>query len=188
MARMAGECMCGAWDEPSDEVLDLTRQLAEANRELERWRHGVTIEGDYVCPDSLALSEALRVNGDLTRQLAEARAEIERLQLALDYPLTSSTQLTAADKIRELEWDNEDAYKRMNAARAEIERLRDLEQSAMESWFDQIEDHKGTAQQLSTARAALREACDLLDKYRGGIGTADRPRVAELRAIGKAKP
>ena len=39
-------------------VLDLTRQLAEANRELERWRHGVTIEGDFVCPDSLALSEA----------------------------------------------------------------------------------------------------------------------------------
>ena len=115
MARMAGECMCGAWDEPSDDVLDLTRQLAEArrigdaaldhelrlhneqlrkfseerldltrqlaeaNRELERWRHGVTIEGDFVCPDSLALSEALRVNADLTRQLAEARAEIERL-------------------------------------------------------------------------------------------------------------
>ena len=38
--------------------LDLTRQLAEANRELERWRHGVTIEGDFVCLDSLALSEA----------------------------------------------------------------------------------------------------------------------------------
>ena len=39
-------------------IADLTRQLAEANRELERWRHGVTIEGDFVCPDSLALSEA----------------------------------------------------------------------------------------------------------------------------------
>ena len=50
-------------------VLDLTRQLADANRELERWRHGVTIEGDFVCPDSLALSEAraeLRAVGKVT--------------------------------------------------------------------------------------------------------------------------
>jgi len=165
-------------------VLDLTRQLAEANRELERWRHGVTIEGDYVCPDSLALSEALRVNVDLTRQLAEARAGNERLQLALDYPLTSSTQLTAADKIRELEWDNEDAYKRMNAARAEIERLRDLEQSAMESWFDQIEDHKGTAQQLATARESLREACDLLAIARLGDSPPLREQADVIRKRG----
>ena len=57
----------------------MTTDLARLATELERWRHGVTIEGDFVCPDSLALSEALRVNADLTRQLAEARAEIERL-------------------------------------------------------------------------------------------------------------
>ena len=51
---------------------------------------------------------------------------------------------------------------------------------------DRYDDAKADLQQqLATARAALREACDLLDKYRGGIGTADRPRVAELRAIGK---
>ena len=50
-------------------IADLTRQLADANRELERWRHGVTIEGDFVCPDSLALSEAraeLRAVGKVT--------------------------------------------------------------------------------------------------------------------------
>ena len=40
---------------------------------------------------------------------------------------------------------------------------------------------------VAELEAGLREACDLLDKYRGGIGTADRPRVAELRAVG-AKP
>ncbi len=45
-----------------DAVEDLRLALAErdaALRELERWRHGVTIEGDFVCPDSLALTEAL---------------------------------------------------------------------------------------------------------------------------------
>jgi len=50
---------------------------ADLTRELERWKHGAQIEGDYVCPDSLALSEALRVNVDLTRQLAEARAALK---------------------------------------------------------------------------------------------------------------
>lgn len=32
-----------------DHVDDLREQLYLANRELERWRHGVPIEGDYVC-------------------------------------------------------------------------------------------------------------------------------------------
>jgi hypothetical protein len=37
-------------------VLELIRDLASANRELERWRHNVPIEGDYICPDSLELT------------------------------------------------------------------------------------------------------------------------------------
>ena len=41
-----------------------------------------------------------------------------------------------------------------------------------------------TAELLAMA-AARDDACDLLDRYRGGIGTADRSRVAELRAVGK---
>ena len=47
--------------------------------------------------------------------------------------------------------------------------------SAVPALLDRVEE----------LEAGLREACDLLDTYRGGIGTADRPRVAELRAIGK---
>ena len=34
-------------------VAELEAELAATNRELERWRHGVMVEGDYVCPDSL---------------------------------------------------------------------------------------------------------------------------------------
>jgi len=59
---------CDLLDEQA-KYADLTRRLADANQELERWRHGVTIEGDLVCPDSLALSEAraeLRAVGKVT--------------------------------------------------------------------------------------------------------------------------
>jgi hypothetical protein len=43
------------------ELRALRAELAAANRELERHRHGNTIEGDDVCPDSLHLTEALRL-------------------------------------------------------------------------------------------------------------------------------
>ena len=63
--------------------------------------------------------------------------------------------------------------------------------SAVPALLDRVEDLEAgfdaLTADLATARESLREACDLLDKYRGGIGTADRPRVAELRAVG-AKP
>jgi hypothetical protein len=50
-------------------------EIAAANRELERWRHGQPIEGDYVCPDSL------RVHA-LQKQCNEARAEAAALREA----------------------------------------------------------------------------------------------------------
>ena len=61
LARLATDALADdrvATKGPWETIADLTRQLAEANRELERWRHGAQIEGDYVCPDSLALIEA----------------------------------------------------------------------------------------------------------------------------------
>ena len=40
------------------ELSALRKRLAEAERERDRWRHGVPIEGDYVCPDSLRADAA----------------------------------------------------------------------------------------------------------------------------------
>lgn len=41
--------------------LGVAKEVAESlSRELERWRHGVTVEGDFVCPDSVALAEAMK--------------------------------------------------------------------------------------------------------------------------------
>jgi hypothetical protein len=36
-----------------EERENLRRNLQAADREADRWRHGVPVEGDYVCPDSL---------------------------------------------------------------------------------------------------------------------------------------
>src|SRR5690606_13059004 len=44
----------------------LTKERDEAVREAHRWRHGTPIEGDYLCPDTLAM--------------VEARAEVERMR------------------------------------------------------------------------------------------------------------
>lgn len=36
-------------------LVELRATLKATQAELERWRHGIQVEGDYVCPDSLAL-------------------------------------------------------------------------------------------------------------------------------------
>jgi hypothetical protein len=54
-----------------EEAATLRARLATVERELERWRHGVTVEGDFVCPDSLrmtALEAALRQLTDDLKQ------------------------------------------------------------------------------------------------------------------------
>jgi len=42
-----------------EQLTHLSRQVKALERELERHRHGVTLEGDFICPDSPALTEAL---------------------------------------------------------------------------------------------------------------------------------
>lgn len=76
----------------------IAAQRDAAIREADRWRHGVPVEGDFVCPDSLALHEA--------------RAECDRLRAERD-------QLAA---------DTREAFARVRIERdrlaAEVERLR----------------------------------------------------------------
>lgn len=88
----------------ADRVTEMHRraQAAESERdaairEADRWRHGVPVECDYVCPDSLALAEARAERdrlaasaGDWGRWCAQAvlerdrlAAEVERLRARL---------------------------------------------------------------------------------------------------------
>lgn len=65
----------------------LTKERDAALREADRLRHGIAIESDFVCPDSLALTDALASIRALTADLAKYRAvvaendaEIERMR------------------------------------------------------------------------------------------------------------
>lgn len=56
------------------EMKGLEGELEAARRELERWRHDVEIEGDYVCENALALIEA-RAECERMRAVYEASLE-----------------------------------------------------------------------------------------------------------------
>jgi hypothetical protein len=61
----------------------VTRQLESALRELERWRHGNTIEGDFVCPNELALVEARAAYLKESELASAMLAEVDRLRALL---------------------------------------------------------------------------------------------------------
>lgn len=84
-AREECERLKAAWDNGVAELMkssyaqvslvtnrlhDVETERDAAIRELERWRHGTTVEGDFVCPNALALDS-------MTAELAEARADAE---------------------------------------------------------------------------------------------------------------
>jgi hypothetical protein len=69
---------------PQQAWRDLRAKLAQAEadrdaavRELERWRHGVTIEGDFVCPDSLR-ADALQARVGKLEAVADAARMVMR--------------------------------------------------------------------------------------------------------------
>ena len=64
-------------------VEEAQRVAAAAVREADRWRHGVPIEGDYVCPDSLALEAARAESATLRRDLAAARGAVQEERRAI---------------------------------------------------------------------------------------------------------
>lgn len=56
----------------------LELELAASQRESDRWRHGVPVEGDFVCPDSLradALSERLHEAEAIVDYLSDAAVD-----------------------------------------------------------------------------------------------------------------
>lgn len=48
------------------------KECDSAKRELERWRHGVTVEGDFVCPDSLECERLRTANAELLEACRDA--------------------------------------------------------------------------------------------------------------------
>lgn len=57
--------------------------LLDVEAQLERWKHGEQIEGDYECPDSVALNDARARLAELERERDAALAERHDLRSAL---------------------------------------------------------------------------------------------------------
>jgi hypothetical protein len=79
------------------EIVQLRNHLRAALAELERWRHGLTIEGDYVCPRDLecnSLRAQLRIAESVRddaraasqRYLDEMRQVKRLMELQSDLP------------------------------------------------------------------------------------------------------
>ena len=60
-----------------DALTETGSQLAACERELERWRHGVQVEGDFVCPDSLRVADMRKLLGDLLEVIPDTYGEAQ---------------------------------------------------------------------------------------------------------------
>jgi len=71
-------------------IVDQAGQIRDLKRELDRWRHGATIEGDFVCPNELELRrwrELLPIDKLISAlegsRAAVARGEIEDFSIII---------------------------------------------------------------------------------------------------------
>lgn len=67
-----------------------------ALREADRWRHGATVEGDFVCPNQLQLDAALARVREVEAELAAAECNIaDFVEARLDWDRSSDAALYA---------------------------------------------------------------------------------------------
>lgn len=124
-------------------VRELRDQLRATQAELERWRHGQQVEGDYVCPDSLELQRLKEDHAALEQELTLMLRRLRRAQEE-----ASSWKIS-----HDGEWARTQKLARDRAeARAEVEALRarvaELEADFTKrqathccpAWNDQMED------------------------------------------------
>jgi hypothetical protein len=76
--------MTVCWVGLGEEVTRLRADLAASQREADRWRHGVPIEGDYVCPDALRADAAEQRAKSLEADLESLRAELAAANARVD--------------------------------------------------------------------------------------------------------
>lgn len=75
MTRLASRC--DAQRLAAIQERDAVReQLATAERELERWRHGITIESDFVCPNEPGIRDVERDAFEAVAVMLDRKAEL----------------------------------------------------------------------------------------------------------------
>lgn len=162
-------------------ITDIERELAEANaaveqlagdvrdvnadnvaqyHELERWRHGVPIEGDFVCPDSLAMTEAIRERDLAHQKLAALDADSNRV---LEQRREVRDALARMTRDRD-SYANSGFERQLDEARAENERMKPVYDAAMashevECTCERYRDHECGCQQLAADDVLTRKVC-----------------------------
>jgi len=105
--------------EKSLEGEKLKEKSAALERELERWRHGVQVEGDFVCPDSLRANE-------LERQLRE----VKEAAVNTASSRAGTARVFAGMKRLELEEELKQCSEQMVRMQNEINRISEKETEA----------------------------------------------------------
>lgn len=119
-------------------------ERAEANskaaeREADRWRHGVPVEGDYVCPRSLEADE-------LRAQVEKAEQASSLLMAVCDRTGAEIDALCA--RVEKLERER-DEFKKLHAGQAALGR------ETSKAWAQEIEEFRTQVEKL---REALEKA------------------------------
>lgn len=82
----------------NEDIGALREYMAAQERELERWRHDVTVEGDFVCPGELAASNLRDEKSRLNSRVEALEAELREARSAC-----ASAAATAEAALRRLQ-------------------------------------------------------------------------------------
>jgi hypothetical protein len=205
-------CNCDLCWEVRRETEAILRAIREPlERELERHRHGVTLEGDFICPDSLALTEAqaeiARLKGAV-EQLKENESYAFSRGLAVSKPDLQARLTAAEQRATDAERERDEARRfasldgdigvtekdrlrsELAAERATTARLteeRDAAQKRFESYAelkeDAVQETYELRAQLATAHA---EVARLTEELNAAL-EAERLVVRSLKAENTAR-
>ncbi len=159
-------------------IPDLIAAYRAAERELERHRHGTTIEGDFVCPNEVTISElssafeAMRIdNHDLTAKVAALESDLAARTVERD----EAREQKLAERAIAQEWEERCFAARNDLAErtAECERLREEVRVGDRSHEAEVALSDALIGERNDARAQLAAVTTEMDDHRRSQSEAE---------------
>lgn len=176
-----GEAMACQFEDGDDlveAVKELVRERDEARREADRFRHGCTVEGDFVCPNEYVASE-LTAERNFLRALKKNHDE--------DFARVCKERDEAQEAYREARASRWHVSKKWDEALKEIERLRTENRDMSRALTDAIEiQHNACTDAYRRGAEAMRARCEELVKHNShedGIGMGSQRIESAIRAL-----
>ena len=167
-------------------MLRLQARIEAQDRELDRWRHGVPIEGDYVCEYAMKLDEALKEREEArvrwVKDLDEARLETERwkakvLPMRDEYDATRTRQ---GRHICELKMDLAKARVERDEAKGDLSAAFAERDRAVAERDDAVRERDEARTELAGLADALDDIRHQRDRYHAEL-KQERQEVERLR-------